>query len=85
MQTILLSFSSMPATLRVHSTPHVLRIILFHVQARRKAVIAARNRAGVPMLLSRHKGPAPDVKFGKNMRPATATLSLATGPALELS
>lgn len=55
------------------------------MQARRKAVIAARNRAGVPMLLSRHKGPAPDVKFGKNMRPATASLSLATGPALELS
>ncbi|KAL3134058.1 hypothetical protein ABBQ32_008487 [Trebouxia sp. C0010 RCD-2024] len=52
-------------------------------EARRKAVVAARNRAGTPMLLSRHKGPASDVKLGKNMRPATA--ALAAGPALELS
>ena len=66
-------------------TTILLTNCVFNVQARRKAVIASRNRAGVPMLLSRHKGPAPDVKFGKNMRPATASLSLATGPALELS
>ena len=67
---------------RHHYIPHRS---VWSMQARRKAVIAARNRAGMPMLLSRHKGPAPDVKFGKNMRPATVSLSLATGPALELS
>lgn len=68
-----------------HPEYYIPHRCLLDVQARRKAVIAARNRAGVPMLLSRHKGPAPDIKFGKNMRPATASLSLATGPALELS
>lgn len=60
-----------------------LRHFVLDVQARRKAVIAARNRAGTPMLLSRHKGPASAVKLGKNLRPAT--VSVAGGPALELS
>ena len=61
-------------------------LMLFYVQARRRAVIAARGRVGRPMLLSRHQaGLAAGVKFSDTLRPATASLSFDTGPALEVS
>lgn len=55
-------------------------------QARRRAVTASRSRTGRPMLSTRHQaGLGAAVKFGKTVQPATASLSFATGPALELS
>ena len=56
------------------------------MQARRRAVIAARGRTGTAMLLSRPQAVlGADVKFGSTVRPTNASLSFATGPALELS
>jgi len=56
------------------------------IQARRRAVTASRSRTGRPMLSTRQQaGLGADVKFGKTAQPATASLSYATGPALELS
>ncbi|KAL0021619.1 hypothetical protein WJX79_009580 [Trebouxia sp. C0005] len=55
-------------------------------QALRRAVTASRSRTGRPMLSTRQQaGLGVDVKFGKTLQPATASLSFATGPALELS